>query len=84
MRCKISDLVSAKGEETTSIYQVRYRETLQRNERWRAWADSSMAPEAQVIVRRGRNPSPPPPGSVEFFRDRRFVAFRRTSEPVTR
>jgi 4-amino-4-deoxy-L-arabinose transferase-like glycosyltransferase len=79
-----SDLVSATGEETTSIYQARYRATLQRRGRWSAWPDSSVAPVAQVIVRRAHNPSPPPAGSVEFFRDRRFVAFRRTSETGTR
>jgi 4-amino-4-deoxy-L-arabinose transferase-like glycosyltransferase len=70
-----SELVSALGEETTSNYLVRYRRTVQARGLWTAF-DRPPAEGAGIIVRSARDASPGPAGAIEFYRDKRFVAYR--------
>jgi hypothetical protein len=80
------DLVEVGGLETTSNYQHRYRASLEARGLWtpreRPAADPGPAP---VFVRRapraGSAPAAPPAGYSECFRDRRFVAYRRSASP---
>lgn len=68
--------VSETGHEFTSNYQVFYREMLEGRGRWVPSPAPELAPPAQVIVRSTRRGDPePPPGWIEFHRDRRFVAY---------
>ncbi len=69
------ELVSTTGHETTSNYQVRYRETLRARGQWTpldAEPDSGRVP---VVVWPARPASDGPPGTMPFFRDGRFAAF---------
>ena len=69
-----SELVSVTGGETTSNYQLRYRELLRSRGQWRVL---DIAPDVRtpiVIVRPVRGGLADLPAGVEFFRDRRFVA----------
>jgi 4-amino-4-deoxy-L-arabinose transferase-like glycosyltransferase len=72
-----SALVSALGHETTSIYQVRYREALKTRGAWTPLDAVPAEDHADVVVRSARDATAPPAGMVEFFRDERFVAYRR-------
>jgi 4-amino-4-deoxy-L-arabinose transferase-like glycosyltransferase len=73
-----SELVSETGSESTSNYQLRYRETLRRRGQWTAFDAPPRDGRAAFIVRPLRAAGAPvPAGWVEFFRDRRFVAYRR-------
>ncbi len=72
-------LVSADGRETTSNYQLRYRETLMARGLWTPRAAAAPDDPAAVVVRPARAAGAPPAGWSEIFRDRRFVAFRRVS-----
>ena len=77
LRGRISTIVSADGRETTSIYQVRYRESLIARGEWTPRAAPPPGDSTAVVVRPSRSGSAPPAGYVEFFRDWRFVGFRR-------
>ncbi|MBI5709825.1 MAG: glycosyltransferase family 39 protein [Candidatus Eisenbacteria bacterium] len=77
LRGRISTIVSARGRETTSNYQVRYRESLIARGEWTPLAAAPPGDGTDVVVRPSRDESAPPAGYVEFFRDERFVAFRR-------
>jgi hypothetical protein len=70
-------LVSARADQTTSVYQARYRESLRRRGLWTALDDARGAPPADVIVRPVPDDVPVGAGLVEFFHDRRFTAYRR-------
>lgn len=70
-------LVSPRADQTTSVYQSRYRESLRRRGLWTSLGDAREAPAADVIVRPAREARPSIPGFVEFFHDRRFIAYRR-------
>jgi len=75
-----SDIVSDRADLTTSVYQARYRDLLERRNEWTVRGDTVGAPAADVIVRSVKDPAPAPAGFVSFFIDRRFVAFRRASQ----
>jgi len=78
-----SDLLSARGAETTSTYQFRYRERLLERGQWTLLSEPPVPDRASVIVRPMRNPGDvPPEGMSAFYEDRRFVAYGRVrSEP---
>jgi len=72
-----SSLVSPRGVETTSNYQLRYREQLIARGQWTALETPLPGDGAAFVVRPRREASTPPPeGGTEFFRDSRFVAYR--------
>jgi 4-amino-4-deoxy-L-arabinose transferase-like glycosyltransferase len=73
-----STLVSAGGEETTSNYQVRYARALRARGLWTPLAAPPAVP-ADVVVRDLKPATAPPPGTTEFHRDARFVAYRADS-----
>ena len=79
-----STLVSASGEETTSNYQVRYRDRLRARGLWTALDRAPDGDGARWIVRPRRSNAAPPPGFVEAFRDDRFVAFRSSASDPSR
>ncbi len=74
-------LVDVGGEQTTSNYQLRYRDTLIARGRWTPVASPAEGPDAgdaaTVRVRSARRGGPPPAGWSEIHRDARFVAWRR-------
>jgi 4-amino-4-deoxy-L-arabinose transferase-like glycosyltransferase len=72
-----SALVSALGYETTSTYQVRYRAALVARGQWTPLAAAPDSDRVDVVVRRTRPEAVAPPGTMEFFRDGRFVAYVR-------
>jgi len=72
-----SALVSTLGHETTSTYQVRYRATLIARGQWTPLAAAPDSDRVDVIVRPARGDRAPPAGTMEFFRDGRFVAYVR-------
>jgi 4-amino-4-deoxy-L-arabinose transferase-like glycosyltransferase len=75
-----SSLVSPRGAETTSNYQLRYRDSLIARGQWTALEAPPPGDPAVFVVRPRREASAPPPeGGTEFFRDGRFVAYRITS-----
>jgi 4-amino-4-deoxy-L-arabinose transferase-like glycosyltransferase len=75
-----SQLVSERGHETTSNYQVRYRAALMARGEWTPLDAAPRAGDASVVVvRPARSDAPPPEGYVEFYRDGRFVALRRVA-----
>lgn len=74
-----SDILSARGIETTSTYQARYREALLARGQWTPLSAVPALDQASVIVRPYRNADGSPPAGMEaFFQDRRFVAYRMT------
>jgi len=73
---RTSTLVSPRGLESTSNYQVRYRTRLIERGSWKAVDDPGRAGPAGVIVRGARDPRPAPAGAIAIFRDHRFVAYR--------
>ncbi len=73
-----STVVSALGHPLTSNYALRYRGTLRRRGQWPLVDRPGGAPPADVVVRETRREGRAPGGFREFFRDRRFVAWRRT------
>lgn len=73
---RVSELVSLTGGETTSNYQLRYRELLRALGQWRALDVAPEVTAPMVIVRPARGGSAAAPAGIEFFRDRRFVAYR--------
>src|SRR5205085_7576016 len=73
---RISSLVSRTGRETTSNYQMRYRKTLIARGQWTP-QDTIPVEPAEVVVRPARDALAPPAGMKPFYRDRRFVAWRR-------
>jgi 4-amino-4-deoxy-L-arabinose transferase-like glycosyltransferase len=82
------DLVEVGGLEITSNYQHRYRASLAARGLWtpreRSAADAVPHPAAVIVrpaPRAGTAPAAPPAGTAEFFRDRRFVAYRRLVSP---
>jgi 4-amino-4-deoxy-L-arabinose transferase-like glycosyltransferase len=79
-----SVIVTARAHQTTSTYQARYRDLLRRRGQWMAPEDVRDAPAADVIVQPMKEGGPGPPGYVEFFRDRRFVAYRRAALTAAR
>jgi 4-amino-4-deoxy-L-arabinose transferase-like glycosyltransferase len=72
-----SALVSERGDETTSTYQVRYRDTLVARGQWTPLAAAPDSDRVDVIVRPAHGSPAPPAGYMEFFRDGRFVAYVR-------
>jgi len=68
-------LVNVGGTETTSNYQLRYRDTLAARGLWTP-LDAPVDP-AGVIVRPARRAEPAPDGWREIHRDDRFVAYLR-------
>ena len=72
-------LVEVGGEQTTSNYQLRYRDSLIARGRWTPVSAADMADRdtAAVVVRSAKRGSPPSAGWREFHRDIRFVAYRR-------
>jgi 4-amino-4-deoxy-L-arabinose transferase-like glycosyltransferase len=70
-------LVSPRADQTTSVYQSRYRQSLRGRGLWTSLDDAREAPSADVIVRPARDGMPSIPGFVEFFHDRRFIAYLR-------
>ncbi len=77
---RISTLVSERGQETTSNYQVRYATLLRRRGLWTA-LDAAPGAAAEVVVRATKDTGAPPAGFVEFHRDARFVAYRAAVRP---
>jgi 4-amino-4-deoxy-L-arabinose transferase-like glycosyltransferase len=65
------------GQETTSNYQLRYRDTLIARGQWVAVAPPDSAGAAAVIVRSVKRDTPAPDGWREIHRDLRFVAWAR-------
>jgi 4-amino-4-deoxy-L-arabinose transferase-like glycosyltransferase len=73
-----SALVSPLGRETTSNYQARYREALQRRGQWTPLAAPPDSADADIVVRPARGAAAEPPaGYMPFFHDGRFVAYLR-------
>jgi len=72
-------LVTAKPDQTTSVYQARYHRELRRRGRWTPIDDMAAAPPAEVVVRPVPDDVQPPAGGEPIFRDRRFTAYRITS-----
>jgi 4-amino-4-deoxy-L-arabinose transferase-like glycosyltransferase len=72
-------LVRVGGRETTSNYQLRYRQTLIARQLWTPRDAAAPDDPAVVVVRPASAPGTPPAGWSECFRDRRFVAFRLDS-----
>jgi len=77
-------LIDVSGAETTSNYQLRYRETLMARGLWlpitsadAVDSDTRAADTAAVIVRSVKRHDPAPAGWREIHRDIRFVAYRR-------
>ncbi|MEO5616287.1 MAG: glycosyltransferase family 39 protein [Candidatus Eisenbacteria bacterium] len=69
-------LVSARADQTTSVYQARYREVLRRRGRWLAFDDAALAPAADVVVRPVPDDVELPAGAVLIYRGRRFTAYK--------
>jgi 4-amino-4-deoxy-L-arabinose transferase-like glycosyltransferase len=74
-------LVSEDGRETTSNYQLRYRQTLIARGLWTPRTTRAPDDRAAVVVRWAESTEVPLPGWSKIFRDRRFVAYRRSSSP---
>ncbi len=73
-----SELVSEAGFETTSNYQVRYREVLKRRGQWTAREIGPPADRVAIVVRRSRGADSRDLATwTQIFRDARFVAYRR-------
>ena len=74
-------LVEVSGLETTSNYQLRYRDSLIARGLWIpvAASDITTADPAAVVVRSVKRNDPTPEGWREIHRDIRFVAYRRDS-----
>jgi len=72
-----SALVSTLGHETTSTYQARYRATLVARGLWTPLAAAPDSDRVDVIVHPVTGGLAPPAGTMEFFRDDRFVAYVR-------
>ena len=72
-------LVDVSGAETTSNYQLRYRDALIARGLWIpvAAVDLAAADTATVVVRSAKRDDPAPDGWREIHRDVRFVAYRR-------
>ena len=68
-------IVSIDGHELTSEYQMRYRGTLVRRGQWTPLSATPVG-GADVVVRPATPDTTTPAESIEFHRDRRFVAFR--------
>ncbi|PYT06731.1 MAG: hypothetical protein DMF49_10265 [Acidobacteria bacterium] len=85
-RC--SELVSDHGHETTSNYQQRYHQTLMRRDEWRLLPSRPVMDSAAVLVRSigsiNVEPGASPAGWIEFYRDARFVAYRRNPASLRR
>lgn len=72
-----SSWTSRDGQETASTYQARYRELLRSRGQWTA-EDPATGNPAEIVVVPPREAAKSTPPGVEFFRDDRFVAFRRS------
>jgi 4-amino-4-deoxy-L-arabinose transferase-like glycosyltransferase len=72
-----AEVVSESGRELRSSYQIRYRDTLIARGQWTPLANPSARPLPEIVVRSARDPEPAPGGCSEFFRDARYVAYRR-------
>jgi len=74
-------LVDVGGAETTSNYQLRYRDALIARGLWTPTADDAgdalARNTAAVLVRSAKRDDPAPAGWREIHRDLRFVAWRR-------
>jgi 4-amino-4-deoxy-L-arabinose transferase-like glycosyltransferase len=75
-----SEIVSERADLTTSVYQARYRDVLERRNQWTVRRDTTGASPADVIVRPVRDHARMPAGFIPFFNDRRFIAFRRAPQ----
>ena len=73
-----SVVVSPHRDQTTSIYQARYRESLRARNLWTIRDDARGAPPADVLVRPVPDDVALPAGATPFFRGRRFTAYRLT------
>ena len=73
---RISALVSAKADQTTSVYQSRYRELLRRRGLWVQLDSVAAAGPADCIVRPVPDDVELPAGAVPIHRGRRFTAYR--------
>jgi 4-amino-4-deoxy-L-arabinose transferase-like glycosyltransferase len=72
-------LVTAKADQTTSVYQARYRDDLRRRGGWTPFDDVAAAPPADVVVRPVPDDVELPAGAVPIYRGRRFTAYRITA-----
>ena len=78
------ELIDVGGIQTTSNYQLRYRETLEARGLWTPregplGAESDADPRHLVWVRPSNSASVPPEGWSMIYLDARFVAFRRSA-----
>jgi hypothetical protein len=78
---RVSGIVSERGNELTSNYQLRYRDRLKQRGQWTPLPSPPADSSADVIVRRASDPSPPPAGFERCFEDARFAAWRRVRTP---
>ena len=71
-------LVTERPDQTTSVYQARYRETLRARGQWTPLSRPAEAPPADVVVRPVPDDRNLPANGEVLFRDRRFTAYRIT------
>ena len=71
-----SDVVTPRADETTSIYQARYHDSLRARGLWTLHDRVDDAPPADVIVRPVPDDVALPAGATAFFRGRNFTAYR--------
>jgi len=69
-------VVSRNADQTTSVYQARYREELRRRGMWRQLDEPAEAPPADVVVRPVPDDRDLPAGAEAIYRGRRFTAYR--------
>jgi 4-amino-4-deoxy-L-arabinose transferase-like glycosyltransferase len=72
-------LVTERADQTTSVYQARYRETLRARGMWTPLDGPAEAPPADVVVRPVPDDRELPANGEVIFQDRRFTAYRITS-----
>ena len=73
-----SVVVSPHRDQTTSVYQARYRESLRARNLWTIRDDARGAPPADVLVRPVPDDVALPAQATAFFHGRRFTAYRLT------
>ncbi len=76
LRNRSSDVVSPRADETTSVYQARYHDSLRARGLWTLHDRAEDAPPADVIVRPVPDDVALPAGATAFFHGRRFTAYR--------
>lgn len=73
-----SVVVSTHRDQTTSVYQARYRESLRARSLWTIRDDAEGLAPADVLVRPVPDDVALPAGATAFYRSRRFTAYRLT------